>query len=316
MSIDQLTPSVRLIMEIVAGVLVFATAFVQVLSKIKPSKKWAEIRTRIKSWWGIVFLLFAVIIIGRNATIIFLAFLSFLCLKEYLSLIPTRRADRRVLFWGYLTIPIQYYWAYKNWYGNFISFIPVYIFLFIPLRMLIAGETKDFLRAASSIQWGLMITVFSISHLALMLTNFDGRNPVGDWPGLLLFLLILTEVNDVAQFISGKLFGKRKITPTISPNKTVEGLIGGMITSLVLGYFLAPLLTPIEAVAGLFFGLGISFFGFVGDVTISAVKRDIGVKDSGAIIPGHGGILDRVDSLTYTAPLFYHMLWYYVNKRI
>jgi phosphatidate cytidylyltransferase len=313
--LSHLTPAVQLVMGIVLGVLVFATIVAQIFIRLKPGKTWNEINTRIRSWWTIVLVLFADIAIAKKATVIFLGFISFLALKEYLSLIPTRRSDRRVLFWAYLAIPLQYYWAYSNWYGMFITFIPIYIFLFIPLRMLMAGETKDFLRAASTIQWGLMMTVFSISHMAFLLTIAADKNPLGGWPGLLLFLLITTETNDIAQFISGKLFGKNKVVPTISPNKTVEGLAGGMIFSMILGYFLAPAITPISAEMGIVFGGAISFFGFIGDVSVSAVKRDIGVKDSGTMLPGHGGILDRIDSLTYTAPLFYHLLWFYVNKR-
>jgi len=242
--------------------------------------------------------------------------LSFLALKEYLSLIPTRRADRRVLAWAYLSIPFQYLWVWIEWYGMFIIFIPVYVFLFLPLRMVTIGETAGFLKAAGTIHWGLMITVFSISHIAFLLVlpntaPATAATATVFGAGLVLYLVILTELNDVAQYVWGKSFGERKILPTVSPNKTVAGFLGGLGTTALLGLALAPLLTPLTILEGLGAGILIGASGFVGDVTISAMKRDLGIKDTGSILPGHGGILDRVDSLTYTAPLFFHFIRYF-----
>jgi phosphatidate cytidylyltransferase len=243
------------------------------------------------------------IAIDRRLSIVFFALVSFLALKEYLSLIPTRRADRRVLFWAYLSIPFQYYWVYRGWYGMFIVFIPVWVMLLISARMVLIGETKDFLRAVGTLQWGLMLMVFSISHQAYLL--------VLGGAGLVLYLVVLTQLNDVAQYVWGKTFGRHKITPTVSPKKTMEGLLGGIITTTLLAVLLAPLLTPLDRWDSVASGFMISAGGFLGDITISALKRDLGVKDSGQLIPGHGGILDRIDSLTYTAPLFFHFLRFY-----
>jgi phosphatidate cytidylyltransferase len=242
--------------------------------------------------------------------VVFWAFVSFLALKEYLSLIPTRRADRRVLFWAYLAIPIHYYWVGIAWYGMFIIFIPVYMFLLLPLRMVIIGETEGFLRAAGTLHWGMMTTVFSLSHMAYLLVLDPAKNPAGGGAGLLLYLVFLTQFNDVAQYTWGKLFGKHKVIPKVSPKKTWEGLIGGNLTTLALAVLIAPYLTPLTPYEAAGAGLIIGVFGFIGDVTISALKRDIGVKDSGSLIPGHGGVLDRIDSLTYTAPLFFHYVYY------
>ena len=249
------------------------------------------------------------IVVSRTVSIVFFGFLSFLALKEYFSIIPTRRADRRVLFWAYLAIPMQYYWVASGWYGMFIIFIPVYMFLLLPLPMLIIGETRDFLRAVGTLHWGVGTTVFSISHVAFLLV-LPGDTGAGG-AGLVLFLVLLTEFNDVAQFVWGKLFGKHRITPTVSPKKTWEGFIGGAATTAALAVLLAPVLTPMSWPMSLAAGLLIGIGGFVGDITLSALKRDIGVKDSGGLIPGHGGLLDRIDSLTYTAPLFFHFIRYF-----
>ena len=129
--------------------------------------------------------------------------------------------------------------------------------------------------------------------------------------GLLLFLVFLTQFNDVAQFIWGKTVGKTSVLPKVSPGKTYGGLFGGLLTTMVLAILLGPWLTPMSLLHSLFAGIIIGLGGFLGDVTISAVKRDVGSKDSGQLLPGHGGILDRIDSLTFTAPLFFHYVQYF-----
>lgn len=281
------------------------------VSHLISEKSLTEIRLRIRTWWLIAASLLGALIFNRVVSLLFFAFVSFLALKEYLSMIPTRRADRRVIFWGYFAISVQYFWIYVDWYTMFLIFIPVYAFLFLPLRMVLIGETKDFLKAVSTLHWGLMMTVFALSHMAFLLNLDPGRNPAGQGAGLVLYLVLLTELNDIAQFIWGKLFGKHKVIPKVSPNKTVEGLLGGIVTTMLLSWLMAPYLTPLQPHTAVLFGLAISLCGFFGDVSISAIKRDIGVKDSGNTLPGHGGVLDRLDSLTYTAPVFFHLLKYF-----
>ncbi|MGZ8216685.1 phosphatidate cytidylyltransferase [Methylomagnum sp.] len=303
-------PNVLYALAGVFGVLVLASAIVWLLQRRSPGKDYRELRQRVNSWWIMASVFAAAMSLNRNVSLVFFAFVSFLALKEYLSLIPTRRADRRVLLWAYLAIPLQFLWIAKAWYGMFIVFIPVYAFLFLPVRMVMIGETADFLRAAGTLHWGLMTMVFSISHLAFLLVLPEAQNSVAGGPGLVLFLVLLTESNDVAQYIWGKLLGRHKIIPKVSPNKTWEGFVGGFLTTTGLAVLLAPWLTPLNLAHAVVAGLLIGWAGFIGDVVISALKRDIGVKDSGALIPGHGGMLDRIDSLTYTAPLFFHFMRY------
>ncbi len=228
-----------------------------------------------------------------------------------MSIIPTRRTDRRVIFWAYLSVPLQYYWVYEYWYGMFIIFIPVWIFLFIPLRMLTIGNTEGFLRAASTLHWGVMITVYNLSHAAYLLSLPRIDKPDAGSVGLLLFLVVLTQFNDVAQYFWGKTLGRRKIVPSVSPGKTWAGFLGGIATTAVAAHFLAPYLTPLTGWHQAAAGALIAVSGFIGDATVSAIKRDLGVKDSSSFIPGHGGILDRVDSLTFSAPVFFHAIFYF-----
>jgi phosphatidate cytidylyltransferase len=292
------------------GLLVVATLIMLALKVKLDTEAYSELSQRIKSWWVMITVFVSAMLLSRNVSLFFFGMISFLALKEYLSMIPTRRADRRILFWAYLAIPLQYYWVSQEWYGMFIIFIPVYLFLFLPMRMVMVGDTKHFLRAAGTLHWGMMTMVFSISHLAFLLVLPATENTITGGPGLVLYLVFLTQFNDVAQYCWGKLFGKHKILPTVSPNKTWQGFLGGVATTSVLAVLIAPVLTGMDWNIALAAGLLISIAGFIGDVTISALKRDIGVKDSGSLLPGHGGILDRVDSLTYAAPLFFHFCWY------
>jgi phosphatidate cytidylyltransferase len=192
----------------------------------------------------------------------------------------------------------------------FIIFIPVYVFLFIPVRLVLTEDTKGFLASTASIHWGLMAFVFGLSHLAFLSTMPMVAGLEVGGPTLLLFLVIVTEMNDVFQFIWGKSIGRRKIMPRVSPNKTAEGFWGGILTTTVGSLFLR-FLTPFGVVETLFFSFLIAVMGFFGDVVMSAIKRDVGIKDFGHCIPGHGGALDRVDSLCYTAPLFFHLIRYF-----
>ncbi len=308
---SHLTVSVVWISVLIFAVLALATVVAMLLARSQPQRDHAELLARIRTWWLMVGVFAVALLLGRTAMLVFFGLVSFLALKEYLSVIPTRRADRRVLLWAYLAIPVQYYWVGTEWYGLFVIFIPIYMFLLLPLPMLVVGETQGFLKAIGTLHWGLMATVFSLSHAAFLLVLPADGNPAGGGAGLLLFLLILTEANDVAQYVWGKLAGRRKVIPKVSPGKTWEGLVGGVATTAALSTLLAPWLTPLSLQDSVIVGLLLGAAGFVGDITISAIKRDLGIKDSGAMLPGHGGILDRLDSLTYTAPLFFHVLRYF-----
>jgi phosphatidate cytidylyltransferase len=304
-------PSVLWTFGAIVALLVVATIVVALMRRGDAGSH-VELAARVNSWWVLVGVFAVALLFRRGIAIGFFAVLSFLALKEYLSLIPTRRADRRVLFWAYLCVPIQYWWVWQQWYHMFLIFIPVWAFLFIAMRMVLRGETKDFLRAAGTIHWGLMTMVFGLSHLAYLLVLPDGAPARGaHGAALLLFVVLLTELNDVLQYIWGRTLGRRKVMESVSPKKTVEGLVGGALTTTLVAFLLAPVLTPLTRTDSIAVGLMIGFGGFLGDVTISAVKRDIGVKDTGTMIPGHGGILDRIDSLLFTAPLFFHFMAFF-----
>lgn len=301
----DMTRNVAVAVLAVLGLLVVAT-----LIAWPQRKKKEELWLRTRTWWVIVLLIAASIALPSWVPVALFGLISFLAFKEFVTLVPTRRADHRVLFWAYLAIPLQYYWVAVGWYGVFIIFIPVYMFMLLPLRMVIAGETQGFIKAAGTLHWGLMVTVFSLSHAAFLLALPAEVNPQAGGDGLLLYLLLLTEINDVGQYVSGKLLGRHKAVPKVSPNKTLEGLAGGVVITTGIAMLAAPYLTPLHWYQAGIVGCVLALAGFAGDVTVSAVKRDLKLKDSGSLLPGHGGVLDRVDSLTFTAPLFFHMIYY------
>ena len=268
---------------------------------------------RLKTFWKIVVFLTIAFSFNFMATVILLAFVSYLALKEYFSMIPTRHADRRALFWAYLSIPVQFYFIYIGWLNMFYLLIPLYLFLLVPARMAIVGETKDFLKSCACIHWGLMVCVYALGYVcAYFIQGFETPLPQGAL-GCVLYILYLTIFNDFMQYVFGKSFGKRAITPKVSPHKTWEGFAGGVLSTGLISIWAAPFLTPLSAVEGFIVGFGLACCGFLGDIVMSSLKRDLGIKDTGTILPGHGGILDRVDSLIFTAPLFFHYISYFYN---
>ena len=293
------------------ALLALATIVVLFMRWRNPGERYAELMARTDSWWWMIGAFTLAILLNQTVAIVFLGLIAYLALKEYLSLVPTRRIDREVLLFAYLAIPLQFYWAEINWYNMFIVFIPVWMFLFFPALMALRGQTQGFLRAVGTLSWGLMMTVYTLSHMAWLLVSGDRINPIAGGVGLLFFLVVLTQFNDVAQYCWGKPLGRHKVTPNVSPKKTWEGLIGGIATTTLVAGLVGPYLTPMDwrwsALAGAILGVS----GFLGDITMSAMKRDLGVKDTGGLIPGHGGILDRVDSLTYAAPVFVHFIRYF-----
>ncbi|POT55217.1 phosphatidate cytidylyltransferase [Citrobacter amalonaticus] len=290
-------------------VLLAATVVNGLLVLLRPDKDWRELTLRIRTWWAIVVLFSLAMLSPHWLALTFFALVSFMALKEFLTLVPSRQSDRMPLLWMFIAIPSNYWLIGIGWYGMFVVFIPVYVFLFLPARMVIAGDTQGFLRTASQLHWSLMTTVFAFSHVAFLLVLPADGLQTGAL--LVLFLVGLTEFNDIAQYLWGKSLGRIRVTPKVSPNKTLAGLLGGIATTALVATALGPLLTPLTWPMALLAGVMIGITGFCGDVVMSAIKRDIGVKDSGTLLPGHGGILDRLDSLIFTAPVFFHFIRYF-----
>jgi phosphatidate cytidylyltransferase len=248
----------------------------------------------------------ASLLVGRLGLVLLFGLLSLMSLREFITLIPTRRADHRVLLLVFFVgIPVQYVLVATGRYGLFSVLIPLCGALCIPAGSAIGGDTERFIERVAAIQWGLMVCVYGVSHVpALLMLDIPGY--AGQNSKLLLYLIIVVESSDVLQYIWGKLRGRRAIAPTVSPSKTVEGFIGGTASATVLGTALW-WLTPFRPWQAAILSLGLAMVGFAGGLIMSAVKRDCGVKDFGTALAGHGGVLDRIDSICFAGPVFFHL---------
>ncbi|HEY6866988.1 MAG TPA: phosphatidate cytidylyltransferase [Candidatus Eisenbacteria bacterium] len=303
-------PAVARMAGIILALLIVASITVAVLRRGGRRPGFEELSARVRSWWVMAAVFFAAIAVDQRLSLVFFGLLSFWALKEYVTLLPTRRADHRALLWSFLAVPIQYVWAAIGWYGMFIIFIPVYMFLLVPLQLMLIGLTSGFVTSVAQIQWGLMAFVFGLSHLGYLVTMPAVPGSAASGRSLVLFLVFVTEMSDVLQYVWGKLAGRHKILPTVSPNKTWEGFLGGIATTALLSLGVR-FLTPFSVLETLGVTLLVTVLGFCGGGVMSAVKRDFHVKDFGVLIPGHGGMLDRVDSLCYAAPVFFHYVRYF-----
>ena len=298
----------------IAMLLVVASIVGAVLSRYASSPEGRttvnNINARIRAWWVMAALFALSVVVGRIGSIVLFSLISVLALREFVTLAATRLADHRALFWSFFIItPVQYYLVWTGWYGMFSILIPVYAFILLSARMVLAGDPEHFLERSATVQWGLMVCVYFISHVpALLALQLPGDGSQG--PQLMFFLVVVVQLSDVLQYVWGKTLGRRAIAPTLSPNKTWEGFVGGVACATALGAALW-WATPFSPLAAAGMSLLATLMGFTGGLIMSAIKRDRGVKDYGALIGGHGGVLDRIDSLCFSAPVFFHLTRYF-----
>ena len=269
-----------------------------------------NLNKRINAWWVMVAIFAIAIFLGKFAVIILFFIASGIALREFLTLTPITRYDYWPLLFAYfIVLPLQYILVAVSWYELFCIFIPIYGFLFLAILAAITGSAHNFLARIAEVQWGLMITVYSISFIPaliiLPIDHYQDRNLL-----LIAFLVFVVELSDVLQYVFGKLFGKHSISPNLSPSKTVEGFIGGILSASLIGACLW-WVTPFSFIQAGLISLMITLLGFLGGLVMSAIKRDRGVKDWGKLISGHGGVLDRLDSICFAAPIFFHVVRYY-----
>lgn len=269
-----------------------------------------NLNDRIRAWWVMVVLMGIALVGGRTGAVLLFAFCSFAALREFVTLTNTRRADHWALAAAFFVVlPVQYYLIWISWYGLYSIFIPVYAFLLMPIAAVLRGDTDHFLVRIAEVQWALMICVFCVSHvpalLSLEIPGYEGKSLM-----LIVFLVLVVQLSDVMQYVWGKLLGRTKIAPKLSPSKTVEGFAGGALTATAIGAGLW-WMTPFAPLQAAFLSLLIVLMGFFGGLVMSAIKRDRGVKDWGHMIAGHGGFIDRLDSVVFSAPIFFHVVRYW-----
>lgn len=268
-----------------------------------------NLRQRVRSWWIMSAVLIVTLGLGRQAVFVFYALLSFLALREFLTLTPTPRGDRLgLLFAFYVVLPVHWLLAALPWYGMFLIAIPVYAFVLLPVMLVLGHETEHFLTRTARLQWGLLVCVYFLSYLPMLL--FLPLPKGSNNAALLMYVVIVTQASDVFQYTAGKLWGKRPIAPHFSPKKTVEGFAFGGLAAVALGTALWPV-TPFSPAGAAAIALLLVLAGFFGGLVMSGVKRSLGAKDWGDSIPGHGGVLDRLDSLLFSVPLVFHLTGFY-----
>jgi phosphatidate cytidylyltransferase len=269
-----------------------------------------NLKARVNAWWVMIAVLAITFALGETATLIVFALVSFFALREFITLTPTRASDYLPLVLTFFVIlPAQYLLIAYDQYGTFAIFIPVYGFLLLPAVATFAGDTHEFLERSAKLQWAAMITVYCISYApALLLLKIPGGE--GSNALLLLYLLLIVQLSDVLQYVFGKLFGRTKLAPLVSPSKTVEGLVGGGLATTLIGSALA-WITPFTWLQALAISFVIVVAGVLGGLTLSAMKRGLGAKDWGVMIEGHGGMLDRMDSVSFAAPVFFHIVRFF-----
>jgi phosphatidate cytidylyltransferase len=305
---------------VILASLILGTAIRWLSLRSASADLWQKRMASLKTWWAIAILFCLALLFGRVGGVLLFALVSLLAVKEFMTLTRVEYIDWRVVGLTYLLVALNYAWILLAWHELFVVFLPLAGLLMLAIRMVARDRATGFLLAAGSSYWGLILTGYCLSHAPLLLTLADEKNPVAGAIGWFLYLVLLVAISDIAQALVGRPFGRHKIAPVLSPKKSWEGFFGGIATTTVIAVLLAPALTPLAempirigtftlAIAFLpavLAGLIVSVLGYFGDLTISGVKRDVGVKDSGTMLPGQGGILDRIDSLMFAAPAFYY----------
>lgn len=294
------------------AVLILATLIGNLLRKYRPNSTTVEdFGSRVSTWWVMMVILLLAFGFGDIGATFLFFLISFAALREFMTLIYRRRSDHNAIAaCFYILLPLQYYFVLTNWYGMFAALIPVYAFLILPIIAAFSGDTNGLFERTAKIQWGAMVTIFCLSHVPALMTleviNFQDQNIL-----LLIFMILVVQVNDVLQYILGKLFrSSRPIMPALSPDKTIVGTIGGISCASLLAaslYWLTPF-TPLQAAL---IGFIISLMGFFGSMVMTGIKHSYGVQNWGRMMYRHGGMLDRVDSICFAAPVFFHLVRYY-----
>jgi phosphatidate cytidylyltransferase len=308
------TPEVYWILESLLATVSLASLVGYLLKRRQPENPAVEnLNARIRSWWVMILIGGGALLAGRIAIILLFAFISFLTLREFVTQAPVRRADHSALFiCFFLALPVQYVLIGIGWYGLFSIWIPVYCFLALAVVAALFTHTERFLDRTAATQWGLILCVYCISHIPALMTlripGYENRAPL-----LMVFVVLIAQVSDILQYVWGKAIGRHRVLPKLSPSKTVEGLVGGVLSATALGALLWRL-TPFTIWQAGLMALLIATLGFLGGLVMSAIKRDRGIKDWSSLIDGHGGMLDRMDSLCFSAPVFFHVTRYFFSQ--
>lgn len=256
----------------------------------------------------------------RGVTVLLFGLVSFWALREFITMTPTRRGDHRTLFWVFFVFtPFQYILIAlgPEYYGLYSIMIPVYGSLFIPARNALAGDSRRFLERTAKIQVGLLICVYSLSYApALLDLKMQGSRSAAPWTGspvgVLFFFILIAQVADVLQQAWNRFAGVHVIAGEINASRTWEGLLGSIVSTGAIGGLLW-WATPFQWYEAAVMSMIVALMASAGTMTMSAIKRDRGVTDTGTLVQGHAGLLDRIDNVCFAAPVFYHLTRYFFS---
>jgi phosphatidate cytidylyltransferase len=311
-----LADSVKIPVGFGLGFLLLATTLTVLLKLFRPQNvTYPKVLKIIGGWWIIGALIVFSLLLGERGLILLFLIASLLALKEYLSLQQLEFVRTPELVGMSLLTIVHYSFLLLGWKNFFLFIVPLFSFIYLPFFFLSRRKIQGLIANLWSAQSGLMLCVYFLSFVPGLIFLNDNETAIRkiDVLSAFLFLFFTTEMNDVFQFLNGKLFGKTKLVAEISPNKTLAGFIGGIICTILLSYFIAPPLLQLTAPQSIILGACISISGISGDLMFSSLKRTYGVKDFSDLIPGHGGVLDRLDSIIFTAPTLYSLMYIFLH---
>ncbi|HEU0200495.1 MAG TPA: phosphatidate cytidylyltransferase [Burkholderiaceae bacterium] len=268
----------------------------------------AQLNTRIRAAWAIVVLFTIAFAVGQAALVVVFALASFFALREMIALTPTRPSDHWALVLAfYVVIPVQYVLVASDRYGLFTVFIPVYVFLVLPVVVALRHDTERFLERVAKVQWGLMISVYCVSHAPAIATlepaHFEGRGPL-----LLLYFLLIVQMFDLFAVFASAAVGR---TPLASnPSKSREGVLLGAAAALLLGTALW-WMTPFTWWQSALMAAVVIGAAFLGGLVLDSVKRSLGARTWAGEIQLSRGVLERLEGLIFAAPVFFHITLFF-----
>ena len=278
-----------------------------------------EVRLRdnqalLRSSWGMALVFWIGWAMGEGVAIVLFGMVSFFILREFISLSPTRRGDHRSLVLAFfIVLPLQYALVWTERFNLFTVFIPVYVFLAIPVVSALGNDPQRFLERNAKLQWGIMVCVYGMSHVpALLLLDFPGYREKGAF--LVFFLVFVVQTCMLVQHLLGRRFPHKPVAPQVSQSFQWVSWLAGVATGGLVGGLLS-FITPFKPGQALGMALLACFAGSLGHLVMKALKRDRGVTSwgmQGMSVTGAGGLLDRVDALCFAAPVFFHSTrWYF-----
>lgn len=277
--------------------------------------KGRRLRGLLQTSWAMATVFWVGWVLGETAATVLFALVAFFALREFITLSPTRRGDHRSLVLAFFVVlPLQFVLVGTRHFDLFTVFIPVYVFLALPVVSALANDPQRFLERSAKLQWGIMVCVYGMSHVpALLLLDFPGQE-AGRGAFLVFYLVLAVQTCMVVQHLLGRRFPHQPVAPAVSQSFQWASWLAGVAVGGLVGGLLS-FITPFKPGQALGMALLACTAGSLGHLVMKALKRDRGVTSwgmQGQSVTGAGGLLDRVDALCFAAPVFFHSVrWYF-----